>query len=180
MQKPMRQLIWAATTDVLWQSSKFQKEEGNFIGKKAPRTDCEGDTCDVDEHETMYRDLEQEVQEADPEKIKKTTAKEATEAEAKALTQKTAEAEAAAWTASAALSAAKEEDLITMSNAAAAKGTEASEAQETKEKEKEILLNIRLFYAPLRLHTCHSARLPCDTVFFCMHHCTNAHALAQV
>ena len=42
------------------------------------------------------------------------------------------------------------------------------------------MLNTRLFYAPLRLHTCHSARLPCDTVFLCMHHCTNAHALAQV
>ena len=91
----------------------------------------------------MYRDLEQEVKEAEPEKTKKITAKVATEAEARALTQKAAAAEAAAWAATAALSAAKEEELITMSNTAAAEGTDASEAQETKGKDKEILASIQ-------------------------------------
>ena len=125
--------------------AKFEipKERRKLCRKKAPRTDCERNTCDNEEHVTMYRDLEQEVKEVDPKKIKKTTAKEATEAESRALTQKAAEAEAAAWAASAALSAAKEEDLIAMSTAAAAEGTEASEAQETKEKDKEILALIQ-------------------------------------
>ena len=125
--------------------AKFEipKERRKPCRKKAPGTDCERNTCDNDEHVTMYRDLEQEVKEADPKKIKKTTAKEATKAEARALTQKAAEAEAAALAASAAFSAAKEEDLIAMSTAAAAEGTEASEAQETKQKDKEILALIQ-------------------------------------
>ena len=111
--------------------------------KNAPRTDCERDTCDNDEHETMYRDLEQEVKETDPKKIKKTMAKETTEAEARALTQKAAVAETAAWAASAALSAAMEEDFISMSSAAAAEVTEASEAKETKGQHLEILALIQ-------------------------------------
>ena len=102
-------------------------------GNKAPPTDCERDTCE-DEHELMYRDLEQEVKGAEPKKTKKITAKVATEAEARALTQKAAAAEAAAWAETEALSAAKEEELMTMSNTAAAEGTDASEAQETKGK----------------------------------------------
>ena len=109
---------------------------------KAPPTDCERDTCE-DEHELMYRDLEQEVKEAEPKKTKKITAKVATEAETRALTQKAAAAEAAAWAATAALSAAKEEELISMSNTAAAEGTDASEAQESKGKGKEILALIQ-------------------------------------
>ena len=125
--------------------AKFEipKERRKPCRKKAPRTVCGRNTCDNDEHETMYRDPEQKVKEADPKKIKKTMAKETTKTEARALTQKAAEAEAAAWAASAALSAAKEEDLIAMSTAPAAEETEASEAQETKEKDKEILALIQ-------------------------------------
>ena len=88
----------------------------------------------------MYRNLEQEVKEAEPNKIKKVSTKEATEAEARALAQMAAAAEAAARAATAELTAAADRKSITKSYAVAAEATEAPEAQETKGKDSEILV----------------------------------------
>ena len=94
--------------------AKFEipKEKRKPRRNKAPPTDREKDACE-DEHEIMYRDLEQEVQEAEPSKTKKTTANGATEAEARAVAQNAAAEEAAAKAATAASTAAMNEELIT-------------------------------------------------------------------
>ena len=101
---------------------------------KAPSSEIEKDTCE-DEHELMYRDLKQEVKEAEPNKIKKKTTKEETEAEARAAAQTAA--------AAAASTAAADGEAITKNNAEAAEATEASEARETKDKDEEILVLIQ-------------------------------------
>ena len=117
--------------------AKFEipKEKSKPRRTKAATTDCERDTCE-DEHEQRYRVLEQEVKEAEPRKIKKVPAKEATGAEAGALAQKAATEEAAARAESAASTAAADGQSITKSHVAAAVGTEASEAQETRGNDK--------------------------------------------
>ena len=82
-----------------------------------------------------YHDLEQEVKQAEPEKVQKKAA------EAKAAT--TAEAQAVATVAAAASSAAADGKSITKSYAVATKATEASVAQEATETDKEILALIQ-------------------------------------
>ena len=76
-------------------------------------------------------------------KPKKFKTKEATEAEARALAQMAAAEDAAARAATAALTVATDKKFITMSYAVAAETTEASEVQETKGKDKEILTLIQ-------------------------------------
>ena len=124
-------------------TAKFEvpKEKSKPRHTKAPLTEREGNTCE-DEHEQRYRDLEQEVKEAEPGKTKESIAKEATEAKAESMAQKAnvEEAEArAASAASAASTAAADGQSIMKDHAAASVGTGASEAQETKGKDKTIL-----------------------------------------
>ena len=77
-----------------------------------------------DVHESEYNDLEQEVKDAEPEKVQKIATKKATEAEA----------------ATAALTAAAGGDAITKNSAEAAEATVAAEAQD---KDEEILALIQ-------------------------------------
>ena len=103
----------------------------------------------------MYRDLEQEVKDAEPEKVQKTTITKAVEAEpttaaptaaadGEAITRTDAvAAEATAMAATAALTAAADDGTITKNNAEAAEATDASEAQETKGKDKEIIASYK-------------------------------------
>ena len=123
--------------------AKFEipKEKGKPRHTKAPTTEREGDTCE-DEYEQRYRDLEQEVKEAEPGKSKKSTTKEATETKVEAMAQKADAEEAAARAASAASAAstaAADGQPITKSHAVASVGTVASEAQETKGKDERVL-----------------------------------------
>ena len=101
---------------------------------KSPPKELDRVTCE-DEHDLKYHDLEQEVKEAEPEKVQKKAA------EAKAST--TAEAQAVATVAAAASSAVADGKSITKSYAVATKATEASVAQEATEKDKEILALIQ-------------------------------------
>ena len=103
---------------------------------KAPSVEIEGDTKKKEELtdqtredglEPIYKDLEQEVKDAEPEKVQKTATKKAAVTEA----------------ATAALQAATDGDAITKNNAEAAEATEASEAQETRDKDQEILALIQ-------------------------------------
>ena len=120
--------------------AKFEipKERGKPRHSKAPTTEREGDTCE-DEHQQRYRDLEQDVKEAEPGKSKKSTTKEANETKAEAMAQKVDAEEAAARAASAASAAstaAADGQSITKSHAVASVGTVASEAQETDGKDE--------------------------------------------
>ena len=80
--------------------AKFEipKEKGKPCHTKAPKTEREGDTCE-DEYEQKYRELEQEVKEAEPGKNTQTTAREATETKAEAMKQEANAEEAEARTA---------------------------------------------------------------------------------
>ena len=90
-------------------------------------------------NEVIAEERTKEVKEAEPRKSEKSKTKEATETKADAMAQKSDAEEAAARTASAALTAAADGQTITKSHAAASVGTVASEAQETKGKDNEIL-----------------------------------------
>ena len=127
--------------------AKFEipKERGKPRHSKAPTTEPEGDISD-DEQQHKYKDLEQEVRDAEPGKSKESTAKEATVAKAQAMVQKAdaKEAEArAASAASAASTAAADGHSITEGHAAASVGTVASEVQETKGTGEKILALIQ-------------------------------------
>ena len=120
--------------------AKFEipKDKGKPRHNKAPKCERERETCE-DGNEQKYRDLEQEVKEAEPGTSKESTTKEATDAKAKAMEQKSEAEEDAAPAASAASSAstaAADGQSITNAHAAAFEGTVASEAQETTEKDE--------------------------------------------
>ena len=115
------------------------------IPSKAPTTEREGDISD-DEQQQKYRDLEQEVKDAEPGRSKGSTAEETTETKAEAKAQKSdaKEAEArAASAASAASTAAAYGKSIKKDHAAASVGTVATEVQEAKGKEDKILALIQ-------------------------------------
>ena len=127
--------------------AKFEipKEKGKPRHTKEPMTEREGDTCE-DENEQKYRELEQEVKEAEPGKNTKTTAREATETKAEAMKQEANAEEAEARTAPvapAAPAAAADGQSITKRHAAAPEGTVATEAQEKKDKDEKIRALIR-------------------------------------
>ena len=126
------------TTDVLWPSSKFRRTKANLV---TPRRQSVNETvkrCE-DGNEQKYRDLEQEVKEAEPGTSKESTTKEATDTKVKAMKQKSEAEEDAAPAASPASPASTAEahgPSITKAHAAAFEGTVASEARETTEKVK--------------------------------------------
>ena len=127
--------------------AKFEipKDRGKPRHSKAPTTEREGDVSD-DEQQHKYKDLEQEVKDAEPGKNKESTAEEATEvkAEAKARKPEAKEAEArAASAASGASTAAADGKSIKKDQAAASVGTVASAVQEAKGKEDKILALIQ-------------------------------------
>ena len=107
---------------------------------KATPTEIEGDAkkgeltdgTREDGFDTIYKDLEQEVKEAEPEKVQKTATKKAAAAAAATAAQMT-EAEK---TEALEMAAAADGDAITKKCADAAEATVASEAQETKTKTK--------------------------------------------
>ena len=102
---------------------------------KVPSVEIEGETGG-NEHESMCKDLEQEVKVAEPEKTQKKAA------EAKATT--IAEAQAVATVTAVASSAAADGKTITKINAEATEASEAaSEAQGTEGEDKEILAFIQ-------------------------------------
>ena len=105
---------------------------------KALPVEVERETCD-DEHEKLYRDLEQEVKDAEPEKAQKIPNAQSAEAEAKTA----AAAQAVATVATAALTAAVDGQTITKNIAEAAEASEASEAREMEGKDQEILALIQ-------------------------------------
>ena len=136
----MTQSTWGVTTDVLWQSSRSRRKKGKPRHTKAPTSEREGETFE-DGNEQTYRDLEQEVKEAEPGTSKKSTTRDAADAKAKAMEQKSDAEEAAARAASAASAAstaAADGQPTTKAHVAASEGTVASEAQATKEKDEKI------------------------------------------
>ena len=106
--------------------AKFEipKAKRNPSRNKAPPKDLDRVTWE-DEHDLKYNDLEQQVNDAEPEKIQKK------EAEAKAST--TVEAQAVATVAAAASSAAADRQSITKKYAVASEATEAPEAQRERQ-----------------------------------------------
>ena len=113
-----------------WRSSRSQKKQRKTRHNKATPAAIEGDAqkkrqltdqTREDGFEPLYRDFEQEVKDAEPEKVQWTATKKA----------------AAAASATAALTAAADGDTITKNNAEAAEATVASEAQD-KDKGEEI------------------------------------------
>ena len=105
---------------------------------KAPSVDIGRETCG-DEHEMMYRDLEREVNDAEPEKAQKIPKTQGAEAEATTA----AAAQAVVTVAAAALTAATDGQTITKNIAEAEEASEASEAREMESKDKEILALIQ-------------------------------------
>ena len=110
-------------------------------GKRQTSTP-EGDISD-DEQQHKYKDLEQEVKDAEPKKSKESTTEEATGTKAEAKVQKAEAKEAEARAASAASAAAADGQSIKKNDAAASAGTVASEVQETKGKDEKILALIQ-------------------------------------
>ena len=119
--------------------AKFEipKDEGKSRHTKAPMCEWESETCE-EGNEQKYRNLEQEVKEAEPGTSKESKTKEATDAKAKAMEQKSEAEEAAAPAASAASfasTAAADGQSTTKTHAEALEGAVASGAQETTEKD---------------------------------------------
>ena len=119
--------------------AKFEisKEKGKPLHTKAPTIEQEREACE--DNEQKYRDIEQEVKEAEPRKGKKPMSNEATDAAAKAMKQKSDAASAS----STAPTAAADGQSIIRNQAAASVGIEASEAQEAKEKDGKMLTFIQ-------------------------------------
>ena len=124
---------------------EIPKERGKPRHSKAPTIEREGDIND-DEQQQKYKDLEQNVKDAEPGKSNESTAEEATETKAEAKAQKSDANEAEARVASAASAAsttAADGKTIKEDHAAASVGTVASEAQEAKGKDDKILALIQ-------------------------------------
>ena len=122
--------------------AKFEipKDGGKSRHTRAPKGERESEKCE-DGNEQMYRHLEQEVKEAEPGTTKESTTKEATDVKAKAMKQKPEAVEVEAHAAPAAAfvaTAAADGQTITKTHAEAAEGADASEVQETTEKEGKI------------------------------------------
>ena len=122
--------------------AKFEipKDKSKPRHTKAPKGERENETCE-DGNEQKYRDLEQEVKEAEPGTSKESTKKEMTNTKAKAKERKpeAGEDEAhAAPAAALAATAAADGQAITKTHAEASEGAVSSEVQETTEKDEKI------------------------------------------
>ena len=120
--------------------AKFEipKDKSKSRHTKAPECERESETCE-DGNEQKYRDLEQEVKEAEPGTSKESTKKESTNTKAKAKEQKPEageDEEQAASAAALADTAAADGQSMTKTHAEVFEGAVAPEAQETTEKRR--------------------------------------------
>ena len=145
----MTQFMWAATTDVLWPSSRFRKKEANLDTPRRQRPNVKETLAMMNSNEgtkTVSRKSKTRNQEKTESK-----AEEATETQAKAKAKRSDAKKAEARVASAASTAAADGKSIKKDHAAASVGTVASEVQEAKGNEDKILALIQEGNQPRRM-----------------------------